>query len=88
MTAGQKSECEGESETKQNESVHSRMVLRSLCEGGLSLSFCFVVHRGIEPHLYAAYYQLFAEVLFQQVSNFTPLCLHLLYKVNYYFDWQ
>ena len=62
MTAGQKSECEGESETKQNESVHSRMVLRSLCEGGLSLSFCLVVHRGIELFFQYAYNQLNTEV--------------------------
>ena len=40
---------------------------------------------GTELFFQYAYYQLFAEAIFKQVSNFTPLCLHLLYKVNYSF---
>ena len=43
---------------------------------------------GDKLFFYNAYNQLNTEVCFIQFSKCTPLCLRLLYKVNYFFDWQ
>jgi len=41
---------------------------------------------GLELFSHSAYNQLHTETCFSQVSNNTPLCLHLHFKVNYSFD--
>jgi hypothetical protein len=54
----------------------------------LALTLFSAPQAGDELFFQYAYNQLNTEVKFMQVSKNTPLCLHMLYKVNYSFDWQ